>query len=164
MDVREETPSPGPVTTGSVASAATSSAGMSLRRSARSKPAGISTANSTDPEASASSRLGLNCRVTLKNRVLRSAARMERPTSLDSCGKNGRRQIARRRIDRIAEHNELQERDRHHGGERDAAAPQLQQLLAQHGPDAPPEALGAGGGDGRHTLIPNCPGPQPSGR
>ena len=77
----------GPVATGSVASAATSSAGTSPRRSARSKPAGISTANSTAPEAStsSSSSLSRNWRVTLKNLVLRSAARMERPTSLDSC-------------------------------------------------------------------------------
>ena len=36
-----------------------------------------------------------------------------------------------------------------HRGERDAVAPQLQQFLAQHGADAPPEAAGADGSQRR---------------
>ena len=64
----------------------------------------------------------------------------------------GRRQVARHRIDRIAEHDELQERDRHHGRERHAIAAQLQQFLAQHGADAPPEAPGADGSQRRQQV------------
>jgi hypothetical protein len=49
----DSAPTAVPVATGSVASAATRSAGLSPRRNARSKFAGISMANSTLPEASA---------------------------------------------------------------------------------------------------------------
>ena len=75
------------VATGSVASAAISSAGRSPRRSARSKPRGISIANSTSPEAStrSNSASSRTCRVILKYLVFSSAFRIERPTSLDSC-------------------------------------------------------------------------------
>ena len=48
-------PSAEPAATGSVASAATSNAGLSPRRTARSKPRGISTPNSTLPDCRRSS-------------------------------------------------------------------------------------------------------------
>src|SRR5208282_3377602 len=54
-----------------------------------------------------------------------------------------RRQIARRRIDGIAEHDKLDERDRDHGGQGEAVAAQLQKFLEQHGAGAAPEAAGS---------------------
>src|SRR5262249_41388420 len=52
-------------------------------------------------------------------------------------------QLARGRIDGIAEQNQLQQRNRNHGRKGDAIAPQLQKFLAQHSAGATPKAARA---------------------
>ena len=135
-------PSAALVATGSVASAATSSAGLSPRRSARSKPRGISIANSTSPAAStrSNSASSRTCRVILKYLVFSSALRIERPTSLDLLQQHRRRQAARLGVDGVAEQHELHQRDGDDGGEGDAVAAKLHEFLADHRADPPPEA------------------------
>ena len=127
-------PSAVEVATGSVASAATSSAGLSPRRSARSKPRGTSMANSTSPDAStrSNSASSRTCRVTLKYLVFSSALRMVRPTSLRLLQQHRGRQVARLGVDGIAEQQELHQRQGDDGGEGDAVAAKLHELLADH--------------------------------
>ena len=68
------------------------------------------------------------------------------------------RQIARRGVDGVAEQHELHQRNRDHGRERDAVAPELEEFLDQHGAGAAPEAGAlAGGRSRRGALIGNCP-------
>ena len=75
------------------------------------------------------------------------------------------RQVARHRVDGVAEQQKLHQRDGDHGGERDAVAPQLQELLEQHGAGAPPEAEGDDAECAHgHGLTDTCPGHGPSAR
>src|SRR5262249_5100911 len=62
--------------------------------------------------------------------------------------------IARRRVDGVAEQHELKQRQRDHGRERDAVAPQLEKFLDDHGADPAPESAAPGSGGGVHCSLP----------
>ena len=127
-------PSAEPAATGSVASAATSSAGRSPRRSARSKFAGISTANSTVPDASSRSNSAVVAHLMRDLEIARVLQRREdRAADVARLLQQHRgRQVARRGVDRVAEQDELHQRDHDDHRERDAVAAELDELLDQH--------------------------------
>ena len=68
---------------------------------------------------------------------------------------HGRRQVARRGVDGVAEQHELHQRDHDDHAERHAVALELDELLDQHRARAQPEAARRHGADGGHrtTLI-----------
>ena len=99
--------------------------GLSPRRSARSKFAGISMPNSTLPEASSWSNSASSCDLMRDLEivgVLAAPSRIERPTSLVLLQQHRGRQVARRGVDGVAEQQELHQRDHDDHGERDAVA------------------------------------------
>ena len=136
-------PSAEPAATGSVASAATSIAGLSPRRTARSKLAGISTANSTLPEASSSVELGFVARQLGDLEIVGVLQRrQDRAAEIAVLLQQHRgRQMARLGVDGVAEQHQLHQRDHDDHGERHPVAPELDELLDQHRPGLAPEAV-----------------------
>ena len=63
------------------------------------------------------------------------------------------RQAARLGVDGIAEQHELHQRDGDDGGEGDAVAAKLHELLADHGADPPPEAAADEIGERAHDTL-----------
>ena len=131
-----------PAATGSVASAATSSAGWSPRRTARSKPRGISTPNSTLPDCSRLSNSATSCDLAGEAEIGGVLQRLQdRAREIAVLLQQHRgRQVARRGVDGIAEQQQLHHRDHHDHRERHAVAPELDEFLDQHRIAAPPEA------------------------
>ena len=131
-----------PVATGSVASAMTSTEGLSPRRTSRSKLAGISTANCTSPERTSRSSSSGSRTCTLEIEIIgvlhrRQHGAGQRPVV---AGEHRRRQLLGVGVDGIAEQHELHDRHEDHGGEGHAVAPHLDEFLDDHRPHAPEEA------------------------
>ena len=106
---------------------------------------GISIANSTSPEAQQLVELGFVARQPRDLEVRGVLERREdRAADVARLLQQHRgRQIARRGVDGVAEQHELHQRDHDDHGERDAVAPELDELLDQHGAGLAPEP-GAG--------------------
>ena len=150
-------PSAVPAATGSLASATTSRAGLSPRRTPRSKPAGISTPNRMSPERIQWS-ISASVRATRDDAEVGGVAERGQDRAAEIAvlvDEHGGRQVARRGVDGEAEQQELHDRNEDHGGEGDAVAPQLHELLDEHGPGArqrrrPAQGRGA-------SIIGSCP-------